>query len=329
MRWLITAFQHLGIGVSDAQAVYRFYRQFLGFKVKLTDHTAYAEELKNIIGASVEIRTILAANPLGGAAVKLVEHISTRPMQPVEAAQWGDIGLLEVGLGAHRLEELYLDLKSRGVEFLTPVRSMELSAGGRELYAYLRDPEGSLIQLVEVGKGKRPAPGGVRHLAVGVSDMAKAREFYAGLLGFTELVHEYRGRLPEMDAVTGGKKMELVIMARETTSQAFLPSPGKFFIKLVHTPDYKGKPLYEGRRWGDIGLTEAAFQVEDLGRTVNFLITGGMKLLQAPARLPAGHGVKGLFAYVEAPDGVVLEMVEPEKITHASNLLRRLRKTDS
>ena len=191
---MITAIQNVGMGVNDAWSTYEFYRDLLGFRIKLSDRTSYVEELKPIIGALVEMRIITALNIAGGAMIKLVEHTSTRPMEPAEPVQWGDLGYLELGLKAYRLEELYLDLRSKGVEFLTPVRAMELSSGGWERYAYLKDPEGFLVQLVEVDGGKRPAVGGVRHVAVGVSDMAKALDFYNGLLGFNEIIHEFKGR---------------------------------------------------------------------------------------------------------------------------------------
>jgi catechol 2,3-dioxygenase-like lactoylglutathione lyase family enzyme len=326
---MISTFHHVGIGVNDAARAYRFYRDELGFRQKLADRTAYADELSSIIGASVKMRMIMASNERGGGAVKLVEHLSTRPLQPQEEVQWGDIGLLEIGLGAYRLEELYLDLKSRGVEFLTPVRSMDLSEGGRELYAYLRDPEGSLIQLVESGGGKRPAVGGVRHVAIGVSDMEKARELYGDFLGFDGVVHEFKGRLPELDSITGGKEMELVYLEQGAVPGAPMILSHRALIKLVYTPGYNGNPIYEGRRWGDIGLTEIAFEKDDLGKAVNLLISGGVELLQAPARFPAGAGVRGSFAYLKDPGGVIIEMIEPERMMRVSSWLQRLRKAGS
>jgi len=315
---MITAFQHVGMGVHDAGSTYEFYRKLMGFRIKLSDQTSYLEEMEPIVGALVEMRAIMAMNVAGGGAIELIEHTSTKPIEPAEPVQWGDIGYLEVGLKAFHLEELYLDLKSKGVEFLTPVRSMELSSGGRERYAYLRDPDGLLVQLVEVDGGKRPTVGGVRHVAIGVSDMGRAREFFGGVLGFSEVIHEFKGRLPELDEITGGKDMEMVILGHRPGGESVLPLLERAIAKLVYTPGYRGKPTYEGRRWGDIGLMEMAFDVTDLAETVNGLISRGAELYHPPTRVDMGSGTIGVFAYIKDPEGNTVEMVEVEKVMHAS-----------
>ncbi|MFW6113872.1 MAG: VOC family protein, partial [Actinomycetota bacterium] len=264
-----------------------------------------------------------AMNILGGAAVELVEHTSTRPLEPEEPLQWGDIGYLEVGLKAYHLERLYLDLKSKGVPFLTPVRSMELSSGGIERYAYLRDPDGLLLQLVEVPGGKKPAVGGVRHVAIGVSDMDKARGFYAGVLGFTQLIHHFQGQIPELEEITGGKDMEVAVLAQQGGGESALPLLEKAVVKLVHAPGYKGKQAFEGRRWGDIGLMEMALDVTDLGDTLNGLIARGAELFHPPTRVDMGSGTVGSFAYIKDPDGSIMELVEVERVLHASPRLMK------
>ena len=315
---MITAFQHVGMGVHDTDRTYDFYRKLMGFRLKLSDKTSYMEEMTPIIGALVELRALMAANLRGGAVIELIEHTSTRPMEPPEPVQWGDLGYLELGLKAFNLDQLYLDLKSKGVEFLTPVRSMELSTGGRERYAYLRDPDGLLLQLVEVEVGKKPAVGGVRHVAIGVGDMEKARAFYRDVLGYGEVLHEFKGRIPELDEVTGGKEMELAVLGHRPEGEgpfAFLLE--RAIVKLVCTPGYKGKVIYEGRRWGDIGLMEMAFDVNDLADTVNGLIAKGAELYHPPTRVDMGSGTIGMFSYIKDNEGNVVEMVETLKAMHA------------
>lgn len=321
---MITAFQHVGMGVRDTDRTYEFYRRLMGFRIKLSDQTSYLEEMAPIVGAVVEMRARMAMNIGGGAAIELIEHTSTRPLEPPEHVHWGDLGYLEVGLKAFMLDRLYVDLRSKGVDFLTPVRSMELSTGGRERYAYLRDPDGLLVQLVEVEGGKRPAVGGVRHVAIGVSDMGRARSFYADVLGFKEVLHEFTGRVKEMDEVMGGKEMEVAVLAHRPEGESSLPLLERAVVKLVHTPGYKGKKIYEGRRWGDVGLMEMAFDVTDLAGTVNDLIGRGAELYHPPTRVDMGSGTIGSFAYIKDPEGNVVEMVEVEKVLHASPRLMKV-----
>jgi catechol 2,3-dioxygenase-like lactoylglutathione lyase family enzyme len=314
---LITAFQHVGMGVRDTDRSYDFYRKLLGFNVKLSDMTSYMEEMAPILGAVLEMRALMAANLRGGAVIELIEHTSTRPLEPAEPVQWGDIGYLELGLKAFNLDQLYIDLKSKGVDFLTPVRSIELSTGGRERYAYLRDPDGLLLQLVEEKGGRKPAAGGVRHVAIGVRDMEKSRAFYTDVLGYGDVLHEFKGRMPEMEEITGGKDMEVVVLGHRPQEESlFAAVLDRAIVKLVHTPGYKGKDIYEGRRWGDVGLMEMAFDVRDLPATVNAIIARGAELYHPPTMVDMGSGTGGYFAYIKDIEGNVVEMVEVVKALH-------------
>jgi catechol 2,3-dioxygenase-like lactoylglutathione lyase family enzyme len=316
---MIAAFQHVGMGVRDVERTYDFYRDLMGFRVELSDETEYQVDMTPIVGDLVEMRVMMAVNIAGGAAIELVEHTSTKPMEAEEPLQWGDIGYLELGLKVHQLDDVYLDLKRKGVEFITPVLSMELSSGGTERYAYIRDPDGLLIQLVEVPNRKRAfAVGGARHVAIGVSDMGKARDFYGEVLGFTDLIHRFEGRIPELDDVTGGREMEMVILGHQGGQKSVLPLLERAIVKLVHTPGYRGRPTFEGRRWGDIGLMEMAFDVTDLAESTNGLLSKGAELLHPPTRVDMGQGTIGAFSYIKDPDGTILEQVEVEKVMWVS-----------
>jgi catechol 2,3-dioxygenase-like lactoylglutathione lyase family enzyme len=311
---MINAYQHAGIGVHDAGRTYDFYRKNLGFKVKANDHTAYMEEMESVIGAVVEMRIIMAANAAGGGVIELCEHTSTKPQEPEQPVRWGDLGFFELGIAAYDLNGLFLDLKKSGVDFLTPVRTLELSGGGVQRYAYLRDPDGLLLRLVEVGTGRRPRAGGVHHVGMGVKDMGKMREFYSGVLGFTEVEHEFKGVLPELDEVTGGGEMEMVMLRRPGPARGSIPNlePGR--VALVRTLDYEGKPIFAGRRWGDIGMMELAFDVDDLKGTVEELVANGARPYMPVTRIDMGTGSLGSVAYVLDPEDNCIELVETEKV---------------
>lgn len=310
---MVNAFHHIGVGVRDAGRSHAFYRDFLGFRETLSDRTDYLDELQPVIGASVEARIIMAADDAGGPVLELVEHISTKPLEPDEPVQWGDIGYLELGLGAFRLEELYLDFKSRGVDFVTPVRTIDVEAGVRERYAYLRDPDGTLIQLVEVVGGKRPAVAGIRHVAVGVADLDGARGFYGTLLGLRDVIHEFEGRLPELDDVTGGKEMGIVVLGRNLEADGEAPRKS-LMLKLVHTPGYQGRPIFKERRWGDIGLMEMAFRVDEIGDMLNALIANGIELFHQPARI-SGAETEAPFVYLKSPEDAIIKLIEGQMIS--------------
>ena len=316
---MITALQHVGMGVRSIERTYRFYRDLMGFRVGISDQTEYQADMAPMVGDLVEMRVMMAANVAGGAAIELVQHTSTPPREAGEPLQWGDLGYLELGLKVHHLEDVHLDLERRGVEFVTPVLSMELSSGGTERYAYLRDPDGLLIQLVEESTRNRASSvGGARHVAIGVSDMGRARDFYREVLGFTEVIHEFAGRMPELDAVTGGREMEMVILRHGGERKSALPLLERAIVKLVHTPGYRGRPTFEGRRWGDVGLMEMAFDVTDLAESTDHLVARGADLVHPPTWVDMGQGTLGAFSYVKDPDGTLIEQAEVERIMWVS-----------
>ncbi|MEJ5186166.1 MAG: VOC family protein [Candidatus Geothermincolales bacterium] len=311
---MITSLQHVGIGVRNVDSSLSFWSELMGFRLKLGDRASYMEEMRELIGSLVELRVVMAANLRGGGAVELVEHLSTSPREPAAPVCWGDIGYLEVGLKAYRLEELYQDLRRKGVGFLTPVREIELASGQWERFAYLRDPDGNLVHLVEEGRGRRPAVGGVRHLALGVRDLERSERFYREVLNFRREVNRFRGRLPELESVCGEEEMEVVVLAQVPEGRPRLPLLEPAMLKLVHTPRYRGRPIFEGRRWGDVGIMEMALDVVGLEERLDRAVEAGAELVQPPTAVDLGMGTRGCFAYLRDPDGNLVELCEAERV---------------
>jgi len=317
---MINALQHVGMGVNDTDTTYAFYRDTLGFKIKLNDHTEYSQEMAPIIGDVVEMRMLMAMNIHGGGAIELIEHTSTEPRARAEPVRWGDLGFLESGLWATNLDALVPQLQAKGVALLTPVCSFQDYAGATWKYAYLRDPDGLLLQLLErPGSDGASLVGGISHVAVGVSDIEAAERFYGEVLGYDRAIYRFTGYLPEMDAVTGGPmRMKMTILERSqgSTSQLALLDGG--LIKLVQAIGYQGRPIFEGRRWGDIGQMEVALDVTDLRVTLDEALSKGATLLHPPTFMDMGSGSVGSFAYITDPDGNIIEFVEVEKIAWVS-----------
>lgn len=310
---MINAYQHAGIGVHDIKTTYDFYRNKLGFKVKANDDTCYRSEMESVIGAVVEMRIIMAANAMGGGVIELCEHTSTKPLEAEPPVRWGDLGFFELGIKAYGLDSFFLNLKNQGVSFLTPVRTMELTNGEVLRYAYLKDPDGLLVQLVEEERDAKPRAGGIRHIGLGVKDMEAMRRFYSDVLGYTEVDHEFKGRLPELDEVTGGEEMEMVMLRRPGRAEGSIPMLDSGRLTLVRTTSYKGRPIFADRRWGDIGMVELAFDVYDLAGTLNGLIGKGARPYMPPTVMDMGTGSVGSVCYVLDPEGNCIELVETEK----------------
>ncbi len=317
---MITGFQHIGMGAHDVGRTYDFWRKNLGFKMKLNDHTGVDEQMNDILGGPCEMRMLMAMNVAGGGAIEVVQHMSGS-REPETPLEWGDIGVLDVGLKTFKLDEVCRRLQGRGVALLVQPRSME-TGEGRTRFAYLRDPDGLLVQLIEDTSGKRPRVGGVVQVTVGVRDLERSKEFYRNVLGFEELVWE-TDDLSGIDEVTGGKKTRAALVSHPRSMKSGLPVLEPGAVRLVQTTDYQGKSSFEGRRWGDIGCMEFALDVDDVKSTYQGMVAAGAQPYQGPTLMDMGSGSVGSFAYVKDPDGNIVEMVEVNKVMFVSPAVMR------
>jgi len=216
------------------------------------------------------------------------------------------------------------DLQARGLRFLTSVCDLALNNGRRWRYAYLKDPDGLLLQLTEdsgVGDSTTTAAVyGVTHVGIGVSNLARSKDFYKSALGFDRLLYEFEGHMPEMDPVTGGPlRLKMAILERSAAASG--PLAGllrRGIVKLVEVPDRKGKHLYAGRCWGDVGCMEVCFDVSDLRATIAAMQERGLKIYLPPVEIDMGSGSKGAAAYIQDPDGTTIEFVEVKSVAWLS-----------
>lgn len=313
---MINAMQHIGMGVRDIDKTYSFYRSLFGFKVKLNDITMASREMAAVVGSVETMRIMMAANVKGGGVLEFVEHKSSPIRSYPEGAGYGSYGVLEIGFGVHCIDRVVEDFRAQGVKFLTPICDLNIDGGRRWRFAYLRDPDGMLIQLVEdiwpeKPDARKPEVYGVMHVGIGVSDMEISKAFYENVLGFDRQIYAFEGHLPDMDAVTGGPvEINLAILERSapvTGPVTMLPAGT---IKLIAVPGRQGTHVYKGRRWGDIGCMEFCMDVSDLEATVAEAETKEAAVYLRPVNINMGSGSKGKVAYIRDPDGTVVEFVE-------------------
>jgi catechol 2,3-dioxygenase-like lactoylglutathione lyase family enzyme len=313
---MIEGFEHVGMGVSDIKRSYDFYKNVLGFSIKLNEQETVLEEMTPIIGESVRLATIMAINLAGGAAIELIEHKSTAP-RPMPEVHWGDIGYLAVGLKAFKIDELVGVLEGKGAEFMTPVIESEVRGGGTWKSAFLRDPDGILLELLETEElrkaGKKPRIGGFSHVTMGISNMEKTIEFFKRVIGFDVVVVDTEETPAELEQITGGQECRWVTLRQGKEPHTPLPVEGGM-VTLVEARGYGGKPIYEGRRWGDVGVMEMAVEAADIESTYRSVVSAGAEPYHPPTDVDMGMGSKGTFAYIKDPDGNTFEIVEAKKV---------------
>ena len=117
---------------------------------------------------------------------------------------------------------------------------------------------------------------GVHHIGIGVSDMDKSLDFYSNLLGFNQVMFDYKGTIPGMEKVAGKPTNARVVMLKNECTGPL----GLGMLKLVHllhpdkpdpcfvqvmTPGKPQTPITDALRWGDIAIAEACFNTRGEG----------------------------------------------------------------
>jgi len=313
---MIHGFQHVGIGVSDMEKSYHFYKNILGFKVTLNDHEGEVPEMERILGSVERMRLIMAMNLQGGGVVEFAQHLSSEP-RFAESSRWGDLGYLSAGLKAYCIEDVAKLLKDKGVELLTPVIETPVSQGGLWKSLFIKDPDGIILELLETAElrvsSRKPRVGGFSHVTVGVSDMDASLDFYSRILGYDVVVLDSTESQAQMENVTGGTKTRTVFLKRSKKAGGPLPLEGGM-VRLVKSLEFEGKHIYEGRRWGDVGIMEMALDVASARQSYDELVAGGASPFCEPTQIDMGMGSVGTFAYVKDPNGNIVELVEVNKL---------------
>lgn len=145
-----TGLVHTGLTVADLGRSLAFYRDLLGFEVVL-EQEKQGGYLATIVGyPDAHVRMAHLKLPGSDHRLELFEYVTppgTRPSNEVEPRQ---IGPTHVCLLVDDLPGLYEQLCAAGVEsFFTPPVEVDTGANAGGLAHYLRDPDGTIVELFQ------------------------------------------------------------------------------------------------------------------------------------------------------------------------------------
>jgi catechol 2,3-dioxygenase-like lactoylglutathione lyase family enzyme len=138
--------RHFGIVVSDIEKALWFYKDLIGLEVSkdLQESGTYIDNFSALKG--VDVRTVKMTSPNGGMVELLYysSHPEDPNSQPINA-----IGCSHVAFTVQDLDKVYKEFSEHGIHFNSPP---QLSPDGYAKVTFCRDPDGSLVELVEVLK---------------------------------------------------------------------------------------------------------------------------------------------------------------------------------
>lgn len=135
---------HVAFGVSDMDATREFYAR-LGFDQLLFESHGFFDAMRPwYAGAPPDQHMVLVQAGQGAG----IEPVRLTPQAPDCRGEWGHVGPMEFAVGVTNLEQAMTALEAKGVRFLSGAQSVDVGTGEWK-YAYLVEPDGSYVSLVE------------------------------------------------------------------------------------------------------------------------------------------------------------------------------------
>ena len=139
------AIRHTGIVVSDLEQALHFYVELLGLKVtrRMDEAGEYIDKISGL--KSVMVTTVKMAAGDGN-LIELLYYRS-HPRKPAGSREICETGISHIAFTVGNADAEYTRLSQADVPFNSPPQK---SPDGYAKVAFCRDPEGNLIELVEM-----------------------------------------------------------------------------------------------------------------------------------------------------------------------------------
>lgn len=314
---LIGGIQQLGVGVRNVDEGFAWFRRAFGTDLPVFREAATAPLMTRYTEGVVPTRdALLAVNTAGGGGFEIWQHTGKEPSAPSRPVEIGDYGLLAGRIKARGISQAYQYLQSIGADVRSPARP---DPSGNSSFVVV-DPWGNHFVVAESDEWfRRPDTplGGVSGAVIGVSDMAASLDFYATVLGYDQKRYDETGQFDDLVALPGGDRtVRRALISRSVPPKGpFATLFGPSRLELVSVPGHEGMRAFDGRWWGDLGFIHLCYDVVGMdalaerceGAGHPFTVDSGTESFEMGE---AG----GRFAYVEDPDGTLIEFVETHKV---------------
>ncbi|MCG8306561.1 MAG: VOC family protein [Cytophagales bacterium] len=318
---VISGIQQIGIGVEDLYNAWSWYRNYLGFDIRVFEEEAVAELMLPYTGGKPQNRrAVLALNLQGGGGFEIWQYTKRTPLQPKKKLLLGDLGIFAGKLKCRNAQKVYEEFSKSEIEVLGDVHTCPAGIAN----FFIKDPFGNIFNIVECNswfKNENKLTGGSYGALIGVSDIEVSKSFYRNILGYDEVIYEEEGKFDEFRFIPGGDLTFKRALLRHSKPRKghFSPLFGPSEIELVQVRDRKPNKIYEDRFWGDLGFIHLSFDVigfselRDLCKKHGHPFTVDSTADQNGASFDMGEAA-GHFSYIEDPDGALIEFIETHKV---------------
>jgi catechol 2,3-dioxygenase-like lactoylglutathione lyase family enzyme len=315
----INGIQQLGVGVENLNEAWKWYREHFSMDILMFEEEAVAELMLPHTGGKPRARhAVLALNMRGGGGFEIWQHTGKKPRLPGFEIQLGDLGINIGKIKSDNVQRAFQKFKASGLNILGEV---EKNPAGNEHF-FMNDHLGNLWEIInekEVFRREKSVTGGVLGTIIGVKNIEESLKVYHDILQYDKVVYDITGEFDDFRNLPGGsgKFRRILLKHSDVKSGAFSPFFGSSYIELIQALDRRPRSIYEGRIWGDPGFIHLCFDINGIDE-----FREKVKVMGFPFTVDSARNLEtfdmgetaGNFAYIQAPEGTLIEFVETHKI---------------
>lgn len=315
----INGIQQLGVGVVNTNESFAWYRRHFGVDIEVVNEKAMAEYMLPYTGGQPRKRhTVLAMNLQGGGGFEIWQHTGREPLSPDFEVKIGDLGISAGKMKTTDIEKTHDAFNKKGLNLLT---SITTDPSGRAHF-YMKDAYNNLWEFIEYKEfftKTAAVNGGVLGAIIGVKNMEESLSLYRDILGYDKTMFDKTAIFNDFAGIPGGENTyrRVLLTHSDKKNGPFSPIFGSSEIELVEVHDRQAIKIYEGRMWGDPGFIHLCFDVHNMNAIRKELNSKGFPFTVDSAKqietFDMGDAA-GNFAYIEAPEGTLIEFVETLKV---------------
>jgi catechol 2,3-dioxygenase-like lactoylglutathione lyase family enzyme len=319
--YVISGIQQMGIGVVNVEEAWKWYINQFGMDCRIFEDEAEAKLMLPYTGGKPMRRhAVLALNLQSGGGFEIWQHKGRVPEKKKEEIRIGDLGIIACKMKVKNILETLESYKKKGIN--VPVETSPDPSG--KMTFFMRDPYGNIFQLVEADDwfmNEKKITGGSFGAVIGVSDIEKSKLVYSDILGYDKPVYDITGTFTDLSEIPGGKSecRRVLLKRSESFAGPFSKVLGNSVIELISTTGKQGKKIYENRYWGDPGFIHLCYDMRGMDELKSFCAVKGFPFTVDSKKSHEGNSfdmgeAAGHFAYIEDPDGTLIEFVETHKV---------------
>jgi catechol 2,3-dioxygenase-like lactoylglutathione lyase family enzyme len=313
---IISGIQQIGVGVTDVDSAFKWYRQHFGVDIPAFDDSGEAGFMVRYTGGKTQVRrAILAINLQGGSGMEIWQFTERKPQSPSFQIALGDLGIFLARIKSRNVERTYERLDFCDLELLGDI----CRDPADRKHFFLKDPYGNIFQVVEDDKWFARSgndTGGICGCLIGVTDIDRSRRLYSDILGYDLVLYDEKGVFDDFAALPGGKeKVHRVLLSHsEERKGGFSRLIGPSRIELVQCTSRKPAKIFEGRYWGDPGFIHLCFDIHGMESLREKCSEAGFPFTVDSSKSFDMGDAAGHFSYIEDDDGTLIEFVESHRL---------------